>query len=112
MVPRCTKLAAAEREAGWEGFMLSLTPGAFAEPSTGSVIRQAGLSAMLLKDFGCSLSVSVRYKVWSSFAAQAHLSIIAARISVPTGNVMHPVCLLQVQPPHQPELCYPALQPG
>lgn len=25
---------------------------------------------------------------------------------------MHPTCLLQVQPPHQPELRCPALQPG
>lgn len=76
MVPRCTKLAAAEREAGWEGFMLSLTPGAFAEPSTGSVIRQAGLSAMLLKDFGCSLSVSVRYKVCPALLLRHTLALL------------------------------------
>lgn len=59
-----------------------------------------------VKDFGCSLSVGARQGGVSSFAAFLQPG------SVPAGNVMHPMCLLQVQPPHQPELRCPALQPG
>lgn len=44
-----------------------------------------------------------------SFAAWVHLSVIQVKISVPTVNAMHPVRLLQVQPPRQPELCCPAV---
>lgn len=41
---RCPELAVAEKEAAGEGLLLALTPRAFAEPSTGSLIRQEGLS--------------------------------------------------------------------